>query len=207
MGTKTSQLDSITAIKPTDLIEIEQNNGDTTYTSKKMQLSNLPSGGEWELVERKEFAAAAQTCTFSGLNGNLARRYKMIFHHINGGAANILWIRPNNDSATNYPGRLNDYAGTQAGPSGWTGAVGSYVFDTATFTHAECIIDAITGVPRLIKSMHSQMLTTTTWRGIEDYQVFWLNTSDNITSLVCTSTDATGIGIGSYIELWRLATG
>ena len=65
------------------------------------------------------------------------------------------------------------------------------------------IIYAKSGYVRLAITSHSDRITTTTIYAQNILGHSWNNTSDNITSMMITALVANGLGVGTYIALYR----
>lgn len=168
--------------------------------------------GEWELMERWSVTAETGVQTshkFTGLDGDADRRYKLVLKLI---PANSVTGQINlnfNDDVTSghYYYKYWDSGAPSGGNSGATTAGQLAYCDSASSVMLVtlCEIFAETGAIRPAVMIGNQYTTTsilTTSRNTS----FWTDTANNMTSAtVSFGTD--GIGIGSYIELWRLGDG
>ena len=166
--------------------------------------------GEWTLVERKTFAAPATSYTFSGLNGDVDRRYRLITVLINtaGASTNLLASCNTDTTANNYP--QQDLYGANTLASALRGTNAGFFLNNVINSNlpgwGETLIFAKSGMQRGGKTITWHVIAGGSTVEQAEYQhAFWSNTADNITQFVCTATQTGGIGIGSYIELWKLA--
>ncbi len=169
-------------------------------------VASVASGGMWTLVKRWSPSTASTSYTFSGLNGDVDRRYKIVTHMINGAVGptgfDAVYANSDNNSA-NYNGYWlqTDGSGSGAIAGWWT------VYQESATVVADSAVEifAKTGFNRQsqgqgMRSNSSGVITISgTAFGI------WKNSSSNITSLTYQSRTSNGIGVGSYIELWKLA--
>jgi len=183
-------------------------NSTTVAPSQHATEHALLTRGMWTLVQRQTVAGSAVTSlTFSGLNGNTARRYKIVSKVIsNSASANLVCVTCNTDTtASNYPWRNISSVGAAAGANTGTnaGIVVAYTAAAADVSYGEQVLDAATGAYRSALGSFYRGATSPT----EQYQwiTMWLDNSSNITQLVVTAAVASGLGIGSYVELWKLA--
>ena len=170
--------------------------------------TNTVYKGEWTLVERKEFSAPATSCTFSGLNGDVDRRYKIVARYVRASdtATNLL-ATFNTDTSANYTyrmlfcdaGTVYKDAGTSSGI--YIGATSKSGFPS----YGEMVIDAKSGVIRKVDLKKQTSTTGSVMDGMYFQSIAWTNTADNIIQIVFNADQTDGIGIGSYIELWKLA--
>jgi hypothetical protein len=166
-------------------------------------------GGMWTLVERWVPAEAASTKTFSDLNGDVDFRYKIVMRAL-GAVASYFFININSDTADNYHNRFVgiDSGGLSTGYTSGVSICGSngiicnyHDANTTAFMLGE--IDASSGATRSATLKWHR--NTSGAVVLQDIAGFWTNTSSNITSLTVTAQNTNGFGVGSYIELWKLA--
>lgn len=204
---KISELTEMTALSGNDLLLVAENNGDGSYTSKKIQVSNFK--GEWQLVERKTFTEAATSYTFSGLNGDLDLRYKIVAKLINptGGGVHLRAVF-SNDNVANYLNYISDWSSVDSHPNLISESGGFIIiYASANLTgFGFTEIDAKTGSNRYGFNRQTRNASTSAMQARTESSCMWTDTSTNITSITTFIQQATnGIGIGSYIELWKLA--
>lgn len=155
-----------------------------------------------ELVESKDFAAAATSYTFSGLDGDADGDYLVEFRIVNAfaGAATIT-VRPNG-ATTNQLSK-----GTFFGTGSGTFSTSDLYISNATVVDAvgtgSYVISAASGKRRTLRGNVTNSESSTDLYG-RDVAGMWDETATNITSLefVCDQTD--GIDTGSYIRLYRI---
>ena len=156
--------------------------------------------GEWTLVERKTFSAPATSYTFSGLNGDVDRAYKIRARIINGyaGSTNI-GMTFNADTGSNYAYNLQILDSTYTKYTGTTTNINLYTMVNTGYFFIEGTLDAKTGINRtFIYTSSGDAYPNIGARS-------WINTVNNISQAVFTASQTGGIGTGSYIELWKLA--
>lgn len=172
-------------------------------------LGSSSIGGEWELVERWIPTTASTSYTFSGLNGDRDRRYK-IKAKLYGAGTSYIFVKINNDSGTNQYVQRYIYGGpTDAVITSVQGNDGdSFIYASETentkVSKMEMEIDCGSGMvrPFFIKSMCQKTTSNLTTFNMDG---FWKNDVDNLTTIgLSTSTGTALIGVGSYVELWRL---
>ena len=204
---------SNTADNITSLVASSQTNGFGVGSRidlyKRVQTtSGSSSGGMWTLVERWEPSEAANSHTFSGLNGDSDRRYMIVSNVVANGATGQYFARLNNDAAGNYSARAFDGYGASTFENDrqtWTGICIGYTGDadqTADVAH----IWAKSGRYRFCQ-IDSMRIASNLAQEIGRFGVVWANTADNITSLVLAAPGGGNFGVGSYVELWKLSNG
>ena len=162
----------------------------------------------WVKVYENTLTSAQTSVTISGLDGDTDVMYRLSCRFINGySGASTYQLQPNNDTGTNY--------GHQR-LSGDNTAVSAYRITTDTklnlgyvavqnnICQSEMILYAKSGYVRLALGTEAEGITGTTVAGIYLRGLSWNNTADNITSLVISSNQTNGLGIGSYIYLEKL---
>lgn len=161
--------------------------------------------GMWALVERKTIAQATQSVTFTNLDGDSARRFFVVTRFVSG-ASGQLNMTYNSDTTNYYQQYFNVSNGTVGGGSGSTIGVGvAYTDGPGKYCFSETVIDAAQGARRkaiVHRSYDSSSLTPSTAQIIA---TDWTVTNANITQLVFNHDGSGGIGVGSYIELWKLS--
>lgn len=160
----------------------------------------------WVRIYSATLTEAATSLTISGLNGDIAKEFKLEARIVNGydGAAFFL-VRPNNVStASNYGYQqlvgLNDTyeaaRGTYAAYYiGYAGALNN-------LSQGSLIIQATSGYVRTAINEYARTITGTTVTAIVVSGQSWNNTADNITQFNIISDQISGLGIGSQITLW-----
>jgi len=180
--------------------------GSTTFSLLPDCTIKLKSEGSlWRIVmERWEPSSAATNHTFAALNGNIDRQYKIRGRwNGNQSSAYNIQIRPNGDSGTNY---IESYLGLTASHATSTSVTGINLMTlrySAGISTGEVDIDAASGVYRNSIVLNSELESSNSNGYGTLVNVLWKNTADNITSIDCVCTAASGILAGSYIELWK----
>lgn len=161
--------------------------------------------GMWELVERWEPGSAATSYTFSGLNGNVDRKYLLICRFVVGVDATEIMFRPNNDSTgADYRRRYSIYGGstTTDQPTGFSAGASAKASDLA---FGQVIIDAKSGTYRTAWYCGANGADASALDEIATSFTVWYNNSDNITSIVAVASQANGFAVGTCVELWKLS--
>jgi hypothetical protein len=167
---------------------------------------NLYNGG-WQLINEKVFTEAATSYTISGLDGDTDEEYMLITRFISNYAGTLTYyIRPNNDTGTNYGYQFLDVvntaiAATRATASAWL--CGTTATGTGRGSFGENLINAKSGKVRTILTKFLRSINGLTIEGASLAGQSWNNTADNITSLVVLAGETNGIGIGSHILLFK----
>lgn len=165
--------------------------------------------GTWQKVYSTTLDAAATSVTISGLDGNTDVMYRLKCRLIFGGAGGgSFFIRPNNDTGTNYGEQQLTGVNTTASASRSTARDAMYI-DTVgssvnNITQSEEIIYAKSGYVRTEILIANHDVSGTTNTRIELFGHVWNNTTDNITSLVVGGGQANSLGIGTFIYLEKL---
>ncbi len=154
-------------------------------------------------------AAAATSVTISSLDGDTDEIYMLVTRIIGGNATpNIVLLRPNNDSGSNYGCQFlyGENATISASRSVDTG-IRLYASGNALNNLGFCstILYAKSGYIRTAIGKMSDKISGTTVTDIQILGSSWNNTADNITSLVIVAGQANGLGIGTDIRLYKLA--
>lgn len=186
-----------------DIESVHLENGDVTATAFHGSGAALTgiTAGMWTLVQRQTLTSPATSVTFSSLNGNTDRRYKVVLRWLNGYDGEVLlYLRPNNDAGATYLGQSLTASDTSVSGAAYTAStIGSAsVLSNVTFVTAE--LDAVSGRTRQAMSQMSFAEARISFYGVQ-----WANTADNITSLVVTASQANGIGNTTVVELWKLS--
>lgn len=158
--------------------------------------------GILELVENKDFDSAGTSHTFAGLDGDEDEIYLLVFRIIKNGAPTITTtIRPN--GLTTNQATQQFHRGTNSGNTststvlmaGDGGASGS-VETGRVWIHAK------TGTRRTFESLRIQTVSSDLL--LVEAFAYWNETATNITSLEVVCDQASGIGAGSYLRLYKL---
>lgn len=156
----------------------------------------------YELVEEKVLPAGTTTCTFSGLNGDEDEEYLIEFTGtvVTSSGDTIVSVKPNNDVGSNY---LAIHHGAYRGNSHFSEdysvlALGSTHYQVTSICKSKTFISAKSGVNRFFSSNIQRhnlgKLLDSICSGV------WLNSVDNIISLVIASSSGSFNG---NIRLWK----
>lgn len=162
--------------------------------------------GMLELVENHDFAGAATSYTFSGLDGDTDEVYVLAFRVKKAVAAAMnLEIQPN-AATTNQVS-----SGFFAGAGGTSGVLNNATMrvtedgdaTSGNVSEGVVIINAKTG---MVRTARCNWVVATASPAVfsADFASVWNETATNITSLVFIANQANGIGAGSYARLYRL---
>ena len=159
-----------------------------------------------------ELSSAVTSYTISGLDGDVDEEYELIIRHIGGAATSHLYLRPNNDSGSNYGYQYIYGESATAAAFRETAMTGMYLDITANTTNyvnmSKTVLYAKSGYVRTAITQTTDKITGTTVNTVGITGHSWNNTSDNIKSLVIFSTVTNGIGVGSrFILLARRSSG
>lgn len=165
------------------------------------------TGGMWTLVERWEPESNTSSHTFSSLNGDTDRRYLVVSRIVANGSTGQYFARPNDDSTSGHyhvqTFTVDNTTTEFTRYTSWTGFDIGYTGD-ATSAFSEVIIDAKTGINRIGLSQFMRF-TSTLSIATGKHAHIWLDTSTNITSISVNAPSGGNFGVGSCIELWKLA--
>ena len=162
----------------------------------------------WNLIERREISAASTVESFTGLNGEVDNRYQIIALWVNGsGITSNYTLEPNGVSA-NQEGRALK-AEFATGPTVNVIAAlticsiqGNQFGMTETIFYARRLVQAV-AQNRFILSRCVETRPTATDVFGEWNNAAWLNTVADVTSLDIRASQASGIGVGTVIELYK----
>jgi hypothetical protein len=153
----------------------------------------------------------APTAGYNYLNGNTDVLYELRTRVVSGTASNSnasAWL--NSDTTTSSITGYQYVSGTNtnvaAGRSTTTDGAWiqmGYHTGLGEMSMGKALIYAKSGYPRVSLTERTDEMSTTTVTGVFLQAHSWNNTTDNITSILL-QTAASGLGIGTHIELWRL---
>ncbi len=164
----------------------------------------------WNLVERKEIAAAVQSVSFTGLDGNTDEVYKLIARinkAANAAGTSIFSLRPNGVVTNQHMGRvINGAAIAFAADLVFYNdtTVNQEIVSLETLIHARDTVAAIALPRSFMGKVISYDNLNNIMKTVEEFGGAW-DTTANMTSLDVHSTIAADIGIGSTFELFKLA--
>jgi acyl-CoA thioesterase len=163
----------------------------------------------WTLVERWEPSTAASTKTFSGLDGNTDRRYKIVGSILAPAgltAGDVLFTYNTDTTATNYrTQRAGGYDATSHASVDTT--VQGHALFHATSSQVSMFdftIFAKSGMARQLSGIGYFDYTGSSLQAFSKYGL-WNNTTDNITQIVLTFGGGNLFTSTCYIELWKLS--
>jgi len=162
----------------------------------------------WELVEETTVTVATNSYTFSNLSGNTDEVYRLVARFINDNAStNYYYIRPNADSGANYGIQILQGVSTTISALRYTAQsiwhLNYNVHAQNEMVHCDLIIYAKSGYARTTIDCEAGGITGTTVDETAIHGMVWNNTGTEITSLPVYSQRATGIGVGSYLALYK----
>jgi len=176
------------------------------FSTVKERLDSMGAGGMWAKVEEVDLTAAATEYTFSGLDGDNDKLYKLIARVICGVTGyNQIALRFNGDTGNNY-----GWGGFCERGGSISGNVGASAAWCTIMVCQYCQMGAfIEGLIYPVSGHERQLLT----RGGErspgyagnfcHFNGYWENDTDNITSITILSTLTNGLGAGTHLELWK----
>jgi hypothetical protein len=172
--------------------------------------SGLLNSGGWQLIEDKLFSTAATSHTFSGLDGDTDQEYRLVSRIVNGHTPESIgvYLRPNNDTGTNYGWQYLCGKSTIASANRYTTEVGLLLFlygITAlnSSSLSDTILYAQSGSVRTAITKVAEDISGTTVSDVLSLGTSWNNTLDNITSLTVTASQTDGLGVGTHLFLFK----
>lgn len=171
------------------------------------QLSSNIKYDTWVKVYDTTLTEAATSLTISGLDGDTAKEFMLEARIVNGyNGASSYYLRPNNDSGTNYGNQFLYGENSTAGAARYTNHTGLYTGASSSLSEvfqSFTIIQAKSGFIRTAINNTTYGITGTTILDVSMRGSSWNNTADNITSLVVLADQTGGLGVGSEITLWQ----
>jgi hypothetical protein len=166
----------------------------------------VATGGDWVQIYEKDVATAATSVTISGLAGNTDVLYRLKVRTVNGyNGADTIVLYPNNDTGSNYGFQWVRGTDTVAG-AGRTGAIDyNYLGSPSALNSiddSETLLYAKSGYVRTFITNLVSGVSGTTVTNMWLVGQAWSNTATEITSFTITATGASGLGVGTHIELW-----
>jgi len=161
--------------------------------------------GAWERIYDSTLSSAATSVTISDLEGDTDCVYRLVFRGIGGVAGVNYYIRYNNDSDSNYGNQLLGGVDSTVSASRSAGA-GVYIGATGLnlLTFSDNLVYIKSGYERTTLSNIVAVIDGTTVSYLYLIGYSWNNTADEVTSIVLYGDQASGLGIGTHIELYRL---
>jgi hypothetical protein len=162
----------------------------------------------WVKAYETTLGTAATSLTISGLTGDTAKEYKLETRIVNGynGTANYS-CRLNADGATNY-GDQQFYNSDATTVAAVRSTATSHILlgnngALSSLNQSTTIIQAKSGYVRTAITEWTGGISNTTVTHTRMVGTSWNNTADEITSLVILADQTDGLGVGSYICLWK----
>ena len=174
-------------------------------------MAAVGGSGNWETIYDNTWTVAATSVTISPLDGNADAIYRITVIGIAGHASGTLdfAMRPNNDSGSNYA--IGWMQGNLAGASMSVGRASSTFLlcgqgldPSPDQGFSVTLLDAKSGYRRKSFSTGADRISASVIDFIGFVAGQWLNTADNITSLVILATQTNGIGIGTRIIIEKM---
>lgn len=170
-------------------------------------LDGIINASIWQKVYDSGDLSSAQTSiTISNLDGNTDEKYQLIIRFVNGyNGSTVYYWRPNNDSGANYG--YQRFTGSNSTTSAFRNTSDVFGLANSSSLNGVNLVNSIiyaksgyirTQIQQLTDDVSGTTITTENTLGY-----VWNNTSDNITSLVLTASQTSGIGVGSRIILLR----
>ncbi len=162
----------------------------------------------WQRIYSNTLVSVATSVTISGLDGDTDEEYLLKHRIVDDSAtyADHIYLSFNADT-TNYGDQLLSgiNATTQAVRTTETGIIIGYsAVGTANGKYTgETHIYAKSGYVRTTIGNYCDEVTTTTVPRIMVVGGVWNDTSTNMTSMIITSLNANGLGVGTEISLYR----
>jgi hypothetical protein len=168
------------------------------------------SGGSatvWSMIASTDIATAATNYTFSGLNGDTDGEYQVVARFVSGASVSTnYYLLPNADATAADYGQQIVYAnGSTASGQQLTSQPGLYMAAanaTGKLGFSNMTIYAKSGQMRSAINTEGESYSGSTIAYMEAGAEVWTNTASPITSLQVLATQASGLGVGTHLELW-----
>jgi len=185
-----------------------QQQSNTSTINQVSYVDFIKIGTDFSSVGTNEIAGVQTSITVSGLHGDIDKEYLLSTKLVNGyNGATTLYLRPNNDTGTNYGyQRLYNSDATTAAAlrdNADTHVCLNYADAIDKLGVANASIYAKSGYARTILTQSAEAITGTTVTAVNLFGHSWNNTVDEITSLVLYADQTNGIGTGSQITLYK----
>lgn len=159
--------------------------------------------GCWERIYTETLGSTSTSITASGLDGDNDVIYLVNYYAV-GALANTIFLRPNNDSGSNYGeqylgGNSSTVSAARTTPTAFQ--IGHT--DGSDLSMGSFLIYAKSGYERTLIGSYDRDVASKTIDDIRLLGNSWNNTGDNITSLVMTGT-ASALGSGTVLDVYRL---
>jgi len=173
----------------------------------KKQIKGTLEADTWVRIYSNTLTEAATSVTISDLDGDTDVEWLFRINIIGGynGAVGF-YLRPNNDTGNNYGFQYINGEASNTGAARSTATSGFNPFANCgalgQSSMTEVRLYAKSGFVRTAIGINAVNISTTTVGSVYMAGYVWNNTTDNITSLTTTATQANGLGIGTTIELF-----
>ncbi len=164
------------------------------------------SGTVWSMIASTDIASAVTSYTFSGLNGDTDGEYQIIARIVGGSGSSAYYLLPNADATT------ADYGFTYVAGGGGTASAGSgtsntglYLGSAAATGHISFSTSSLYAKSGQVRTMIGHWAQDVNGASIADSNAIvssWTNTASTITSLEVLAGTASGLGVGTHLELW-----
>lgn len=188
--------------------------GSEAPTGRKYPSINVKgkvNAGVFQLVERQSVSVSTTSCTFLNLNGNTDIIYLVKCRMFGGSASSCYYYLRLNNSSADYGVQFMDGGNTTKEANRHTTetamTLNLYKTSIDNVTHSETLIYAKSGNVRAGMTLSSINNSSTNVGYIMFQGHSWNNVNHNVTSIVITSSETNGIGVGSVIEVWALRLG
>jgi len=164
--------------------------------------------GIMQKIYQTTLTEAATSVTISNLDGDTDTIYELRIRVINGNAGDTIYtLTMNTDTGANYGYQYirGINAAVSAGRNSASGMVTNAIDGGTTgrsFSKTLLYVKSgyiRTGISEYIDTVSGTTVTVLGLKGL-----VWNNTADNITSIVLTANQISGLGAGTVIELWAL---
>jgi hypothetical protein len=160
----------------------------------------------YELVYSSLLTSAQTSITISGLNGNLDEEYRLICFIVNvSGSQSYYYMRPNNDSGSNYGfAQIRAVDTVMTATRGTTNTSIELAYSDANNYMSFCDLTflAKSGKIRAAINRKASLSSTVISHAMVDSFV-WNNTVDNITSMTLLASTSNAFSTGTHIFLFR----
>lgn len=152
-------------------------------------------------------AASATSLTISNLDGNVDIEYIIEVRIVNDYNGSVTYyLQPNNDSTPGGYGYAFVYGWGATAAAAVSTAPGLVCGNCGALNHiswSRTRLRAKSGFNRVAVTEKVKQVTGTTPTFAEFWGQVWNNSADNITSIVLSASAANGLGVGTYICLWK----
>jgi len=166
-----------------------------------------PQRGLWAPVYEEILTEAATSKTINNLDGNTAGQYLFKCRIRNGYAGGVAFnLRLNGDSGTNYDRNQIYGDGASALASSGTGTTAISIGSGTALNQQSLQKGYLYAKSGYARQCVNEFIDRASWGVIGRIFIsgwWWNNTADNITSLVIIASQTNGLGVGTYIGLFK----